>query len=130
METIKTRLFAHEQMIAEDITEISGEFTAFDNIRVLWKAFHIKDNFVPKTVQPFAIAASVYTVGDNGNLSHSGLMAWTYYVDKKSELDTVYGCLMLSVRNETISEIVKAINKQTYLQCTVNGEIVVIKKDA
>lgn len=128
MEAIRTRLFGNGQMIAEDITEISGEFTAFDNIRVVWKAFHIVDKFVPTTVQPFAIAASVHTVGEDDNMSHSGLMAWTYYVDKKSELDTVYGCLMLSVRNETVSEIVKAINKQTYLRCIVNGEVFVIEK--
>ena len=130
METIKTRLFTHEQMIAEDITNISGEFTAFDNIRVLWGAFKTVDNDVDESVQPFVLVATVNVVDTDGNLSHSGFMTWTDYVAKKSELDTVYGRLMLSVRNETISEIVKAINKQTYLQCTVNGEIVVIKKDA
>ena len=130
METIKTKLFAHEQMIAEDITNISGEFTAFDNIRVLWGAFKTVDNDVDESVQPFVLVATVNVVDTDGNLSHSGFMTWTDYVAKKSELDTVYGRLMLSVRNETISEIVKAINKQTYLQCTVNGEIVVIKKDA
>jgi hypothetical protein len=117
-------------MIAEDITNISGEFTAFDNIRVLWGAFKTVDNDVDESVQPFVLVATVNVVDTDGNLSHSGFMTWTDYVAKKSELDTVYGRLMLSVRNETISEIVKAINKQTYLQCTVNGEIVVIKKDA